>query len=202
MAGQKNKKDITGQVFGKLTALKCTGNKKYNSYVWECVCDCGNKVAAQIGSLMSGNTKSCGCVNKERIIKHNKEVKRLPNNMGAFNTLYYKYKQAAKRRDVDFNISKEQFAELIKKSCHYCGTPPNKKFFQDRCDDIFVIYNGIDRVDNEIGYHDFNCVACCTVCNSMKLQMGESEFYNHIEKIYQHIRDRITNIKITEGVIQ
>ena len=60
-------KDITGQRFGKLTAIKRTGKKKNNSQVWECKCDCGNICEVSEGNLQSRATNSCGCLlNKSR----------------------------------------------------------------------------------------------------------------------------------------
>lgn len=58
-------KDITGMKFGKLTALYISGKTKSREYIWHCVCDCGNETDARGSSLRSGNTKSCGCYNKE-----------------------------------------------------------------------------------------------------------------------------------------
>lgn len=74
-------KDITGQKFGKLIAIKCIKRDKYNRAIWLCKCDCGNLTEVKIGSLTSGNTKSCGCLRKETTIKshtkHNKCSTRL-----------------------------------------------------------------------------------------------------------------------------
>lgn len=53
--------DLTGKVFGKLTALKCTGESVGENLLWVCICSCGNTVTVMSGSLRSGNTKSCGC---------------------------------------------------------------------------------------------------------------------------------------------
>lgn len=55
-------KDITGERFGRLIAIKRTGKKKNNSQVWECKCDCGNICEVAEGSLQSGKTNSCGCL--------------------------------------------------------------------------------------------------------------------------------------------
>ena len=55
------KKDITGQRFGKLTALRPTGRTLRKSVVWECQCDCGRIVPVPTNQLTTGNTKSCGC---------------------------------------------------------------------------------------------------------------------------------------------
>jgi len=61
-----SKLDLTGQRFGRLTVLEKVGRRKEGAVIWECQCDCGNMVKVCTGSLQSGNTKSCGCYNKEQ----------------------------------------------------------------------------------------------------------------------------------------
>lgn len=63
--GQKVK-DITGQIYGRLTALYRLDktNKYYNSF-WICKCECGNEVEVRLSQLTAGKTKSCGCLNRE-----------------------------------------------------------------------------------------------------------------------------------------
>ena len=51
------REDLTGQKFGRLTALKYVG-----AYRWECVCECGTIKAVQTGKLKKGETRSCGCL--------------------------------------------------------------------------------------------------------------------------------------------
>ena len=53
--------DLTGQRFGKLTALRPLGASDGKNYRWLCRCDCGSEVSAQIGNLRNGKTTSCGC---------------------------------------------------------------------------------------------------------------------------------------------
>lgn len=55
-------KDITGQRFGKLTAVERTGLKKHSASIWKCICDCGNETLTPINYLTTGDTKSCGCM--------------------------------------------------------------------------------------------------------------------------------------------
>jgi len=55
-------KDLTGQRFGRLVALKPTDMRKKGKVVWECKCDCGNIVSVQSNKLKSGHKKSCGCI--------------------------------------------------------------------------------------------------------------------------------------------
>ena len=59
-------KDISGQRFGRLTAVQRVGKDKTNHAIWKCLCDCGNYKNVSSNSLKSGNTKSCGCLNLEK----------------------------------------------------------------------------------------------------------------------------------------
>lgn len=61
MKGKATKKDITGQKFNRLTAIKSTDIVVNGGYLWTCQCDCGNIKDIPIGSLGSGQVKSCGC---------------------------------------------------------------------------------------------------------------------------------------------
>ena len=60
-------KDLTGQRFGRLVALEPTNKRVDQLVVWKCRCDCGNVVEV-VGSLLTkGNTRSCGCLQRESI---------------------------------------------------------------------------------------------------------------------------------------
>lgn len=58
--------NIENQKFGKLTVIKWVGNGK-----WLCQCDCGNQIEVKTGNLTNGNTKSCGCLQKQRASESN-----------------------------------------------------------------------------------------------------------------------------------
>ena len=75
-----NQKDISGQKFGRLVAIKPTNQRQGNSKMWECKCECGNTILASIQCLKSGMVRSCGCLktetlNKTREILFEKELK-------------------------------------------------------------------------------------------------------------------------------
>lgn len=55
-------KDHTGERFGMLTVIKRIGTNKHRKAVWRCKCDCGKKVNVSSVDLVTGNTKSCGCL--------------------------------------------------------------------------------------------------------------------------------------------
>ena len=54
-------KDITGQRFGKLIAVRPTDERRHEGVVWECQCDCGNTTFVSVNHLQNGHTQSCGC---------------------------------------------------------------------------------------------------------------------------------------------
>jgi hypothetical protein len=53
-------KNLAGQVFGELTALRTVGQTKSGNYLWSCLCSCGKQVEVISSSLVQHHTKSCG----------------------------------------------------------------------------------------------------------------------------------------------
>jgi len=64
-------KDITGQVFGRLTVISQSGRDKWSRVKWLCQCVCGNQTVVNSGDLMQGHSKSCGCLNAESRVSAN-----------------------------------------------------------------------------------------------------------------------------------
>lgn len=54
--------DRTGQRFGKLTVVEEAGRDQNKKVLWKCTCECGGETTVPSGSLVTGNTTSCGCV--------------------------------------------------------------------------------------------------------------------------------------------
>lgn len=71
LSGRRGPKDITGRSFNRLTAVRCTGRQVGLNYVWLFRCLCGNEVERQAGNVIKGMTKSCGCLNRERLSRNN-----------------------------------------------------------------------------------------------------------------------------------
>ena len=61
--------DLTGKRFGKLVVLKRTQSDKYGHSRWICLCDCGNIKETSGDNLLRGFCSSCGCVQKEVVVK-------------------------------------------------------------------------------------------------------------------------------------
>ena len=57
--------DLTGQQFGRLTALYAEPKRPRRMTHWICRCVCGTYVRVGIGKLRTGNTRSCGCLHRD-----------------------------------------------------------------------------------------------------------------------------------------
>ena len=91
---------------------------------------------------------------------------------------YSIYKQNAKQRNIEFDLTFEDFDNITKQPCFYCGG------FNGKCDDIS--YGGLDRIDSNNGYILDNVVPCCEICNKMKLDHDLHDFLEHIKKIINY----------------
>lgn len=137
---------------------------------------CGNEKEMNTQTIQ--NAKSCGCVGNKGKPKPLNSGKKSPiGTIVQINTLISIYNSNAKKRGIDFNLSYTDFASLIKSDCFFCNEKPSnllkKKGYED------FPYNGIDRIDNNIGYVLDNCVSCCSWCNQAK---NDKEFYFFIKK--------------------
>lgn len=69
--------DITGQKFGRLTVLYRSGTDRNGKATWICRCDCGGMSTTITSHLRNGNTRSCGCLQKEKAAISAKKVQPL-----------------------------------------------------------------------------------------------------------------------------
>ena len=172
--------DISGQKFGYLLAQhRIIENNKSK---WQCLCVCGKNINVLTGALKAGDNKSCGCKTIELMAKSHI----VPN--GLINKYFYNYKQGAKYRNIDFSILFDEFLLLINNNCFYCGESPSLHEywkFQKR-KSYFLLANGIDRINNNLGYFKDNCVSCCTICNLAKAQYSLQQFQYWISNLIKH----------------
>ena len=78
------------------------------------------------------------------------------------------YSAGAKKRGLEFELTLESIEVLLGQPCHYCGS---------------VTSQGLDRVDNTVGYTLSNTVPCCKTCNLMKYKFTETEFLEKCHRI-------------------
>lgn len=85
-------------------------------------------------------------------------------------------KEHAPSRNLDVPEKKSTYIDIMTKPCYYCG-----EF--DKEDKKYGRFNGIDRLDSDLGYIKENCVSCCWWCNTIKWNKTVEEMYKHLEKI-------------------
>ncbi len=66
--------DINGQKFGRLLALGEAGRRKPRERRWHVRCDCGIEKIVLLRSLVSGWTKSCGCLQREIVRVYSQKI--------------------------------------------------------------------------------------------------------------------------------
>lgn len=184
--------DYSGQKFGMLTIVKrdFSIRKDHNPY-WLCQCDCGKETVASINNLKKDKITSCGCFRLEQTRSRAKKLNIKKEGDSALNSILYTYKYNAEKRNIEFQLTDNQFRKLIFCNCGYCGASPSNKA-KNRYGNGDVIYNGIDRIDNIVGYKESNCITCCQDCNRAKYKMSYAEFITWIKKIYDKCVIRIT----------
>lgn len=91
---------------------------------------------------------------------------------------YSGYIQNAKKRGYEFNLSIDEFKDITNMKCYYCGGFSNNKNKS----------NGVDRINNDIGYVKDNCVPCCSICNRMKWAFEYDEFLQHVKNIHDYLK--------------
>lgn len=132
-------------------------------------CDKCNELKEIDNYYQNGNARRSYCIpcyKEHRKITDNKPESR-----------FKKYKRDAKRRRLDFALTREQFFAFDKKNCRYCG--------------VTVTPISLDRLNNNNGYIIGNIDACCNSCNSLKHILGESDFLEHIKKICDYQAGKI-----------
>ena len=168
--------DRVGSISGQLTVIRDTGKREDRSVVWECVCSCGNTVEVP-GSRFTGRrpTRSCGCKSQ------------LPMGQAFMNTYLSHYKRAAREREIEFHLTKEEFEHMTSLDCTYCGAKP--RFLNGYTQQLRGLreVNGIDRVNSDLHYTTDNCVPCCTDCNVAKRSKPADEFKDWIKRAYTHL---------------
>lgn len=179
--------DITNQKFTRLTAIKfveCRNKRQF----WLFKCDCGNEKLINKTSVMHGVTKSCGCYLKEKTSEL-RDLNFLGEGVASFNRLFSLYRKGAIKRNLEFNLNKNEVKELSLQNCYYCNRIPFR-IIKTNSSTGEYIYNGIDRVDNTKGYFKENVVPCCTECNISKSNETLTEFLERIKNIYLNLKSK------------
>ena len=163
-------KDLTGKRFGRLVVTSFAGSKR-----WQVRCECGLVKDVYSTSLISGKTRSCGCIHKSAVQKR------------PYEHYLSKIRSSTKRGTTTykFDLNYRDILAFSKESqCHYCLATiawyPHKT--RGTGSDAY----NLDRRDNAVGYIRNNCVVCCKRCN-----VGKGCWYTYEEwwRMTQCFRD-------------
>lgn len=143
--------DMIGNKYGRLLVLLEESGQAGEKKKYVCECECGNKVMVFKENLLSGHTRSCGCL-KEEIIKAGAHTIH-----GLSRTRLYRiWKDMRRRCNNPSRINYHRYGGRGIKVCDDW----NKDFI---CFYRWAIDNGyddtlsIDRIDNDSGYFPENC---------------------------------------------
>lgn len=180
-------KHNVGDINGGLEILSIFPSNSSGKHVnLSCICHYCNNATIINGNHFKKNV-SCGCQQRNSLSWKNKGPKtmpwQLPPGESAKRNLIFQYKRSANKRNLDFLLTENEFTKLTEGNCFYCGTIPNQIIKGQGKTSGDFIYNGIDRLDPNLGYVTGNCVPCCWTCNNMKSNLSLNEFYEHIKKI-------------------
>ena len=123
-------------------------------------------------ALMAKRMKKYLDLHPEMREKQNKQSKM------SLNRLTYNYVKSADKRNINYELTDEDAQCLMKEECFYC---------KNMNDDGDKYFNGIDRVNNEVGYNIDNCVTCCKTCNYSKCEMSLNDFIGKIHHIISYL---------------
>lgn len=109
-----------------------------------------------------------------------------PNMDSTYKVLVASVKSGARKRNIEYSLSFEQFKDIVQDNCFWCNaSPPLKMPKGERMPTLPAPANGIDRLDNSIGYVYANCVASCQMCNVAKNNHSEKEFLSWVQRLYE-----------------
>lgn len=190
----KYPKNLVGVKFGRLTVIEDSDERTSCGEIkYKCLCDCGNYSITARSELISGRATSCGCYWRERIKESRASLKGKPCNPNRkyitnedryAHYVFRHIKQRAKTDNIKFTLNFEQVENLIQSKCYYCNSDKSNTYKVPKFSIAYEYkYNGIDRIDSNLGYEDGNVVPCCKWCNQAKSTMSQTDFYNWVQRI-------------------
>lgn len=172
---------LVGQRFGRLLVMSAGADIERggrNNKGWICKCDCGQESHLTSNALLSGNTRSCGCYNRDVVTK-------MRQADASYTSVFNSLSKRAVEREIEWRLTEDEVTEIVTSDCHYCGEAPEVRSGSS------LPRNGIDRKDNSIGYVINNCLPCCKACNFSKHTSTYDEFIARTHRISQRLLKKV-----------
>jgi len=141
--------DVTGHRFGRLVVMQASAVRLNGRKSWECKCDCGGSKSVVLSSLISGSTKSCGCLADES----RKVATRVH---GLSNTKEYEVWSSMKSRCM--NSKNKHYKDYGGRGIYVCSKWQTsfRDFYSDMGPKPSEDHS-LERIDNDKGYFPGNC---------------------------------------------
>jgi hypothetical protein len=142
----KSRQDLAGNKYGRLTVISFF-TKKHRINYWNCQCECGKLVVVSMYKLLSGHTKSCGCLAKE----NNQNLIHGLSKTRLYNTWKNMISRCENRKDKHYNnyggrgirVCKEWHDVTV-----FCNWATKNGYKENLT---------IDRISNNGNYEPSNC---------------------------------------------
>jgi len=164
-------------------------NIRYNEkqYNLNLCLGCGKEITDLLDGIRHKVQRCSDCYAKLKIVEENRGPRNrnyLEEKKANLEKYLLSYIQCAKARNIAFELTKEQFEQLVITACYYCGSYNDKEVV------------GIDRLNSSKNYTLENCVPCCKTCNFMKGTLSKNAFITQAHKIA--IQHRIEEMSESE----
>lgn len=143
--------DCIGKRFGRLIVLKNLPPKRFSSgtsyRVVLCRCDCGTEKEIRLKSIKNNDTKSCGCLNREKLKARSTHKMIESSEYSSWSSIIQRCTNKKSKHFKNWGARGITVCEEWKKFENFFADMGKKPFEGAQ----------IDRIDNEKGYYKENC---------------------------------------------
>lgn len=177
---------LEGKTVNGIKFAKYTGKSEKNGYpVYETVRSFCGKTSEMPSYRYSRRSARCDCEKWKQLFAKPLGRPANPDAASHVHRYFETYKRSALSRGLAFDLTVDEFREIIEMDCFYCGAHPKEKKIGETCSGTYRC-NGIDRADNNLGYTKENSVPCCSECNFCKGTLSKDKFLDLVRKVYEH----------------
>ena len=170
-----------GQQYGRLTIVECQGKNSQRQIICKCVCECGEEKVLASSRLLSGNTKSCGCLRRE----NSKKIRWA--GCGEISGQYFgNLRKGAEKRGLSFNIEIEHVWQLFLEQDRKCSLTGVDLEFRPTTRSEKLGTASLDRIDSSMGYDVGNVHWVHKDINRMKWEFSQDRFMELCRLVVEH----------------
>lgn len=182
------KLEIINQKFGKLKVINEHSKTRNGHIRYVCECECGNTTNVLLTHLRQGVTKSCGCINKNKIGGNHPQWGGFGEISGNFWGLIIRGSKGTKgRRKIEFNLTIEYIWNLFLEQNRKCVLTSELLTFPRHGKDRSYTAS-LDRIDSSKGYVVGNVQWTHKDVNIMKNKFEQNYFIKICKLISKNVK--------------